>query len=372
MLLNIEGQRDKRAEAAVRFSKELIDHGFHPGVAPQFAAYAGGNIPPPEILPCLATYRDCKNLIPNFEPGLFAPYEQQTAQTTTTAPLLPPADSPNPFAADTVSATPPQPPSGPGRRPAQGGTTASPLNAEPATAQHIHELTRMLIETRIENDRLRQNMVPPLVPAEIDKLLHEQPPYSWMSSIAALFKEVSDASPNTAWATDRFSLTVWRILHEELRCRRQGRLSAPGGPLMAPPQAAIQGAMPGPVPPGVLGNPMFMRAAHKPGHCFRCGAYEHWSRDLLNMQQAGNVIATPQGDWMAAGPHVWDMSGPPPGPCRRCGQWHWATQACPAAPTAAPLQLPSTAGAAAPAATPGSDTAIATARLLLAQAGTAH
>ena len=239
LLLNIEGQHDKLAEAAVRFSEELIDQGFHPGVAPQFAAYAGVNLPPAEILPCLATYRDRKNLIPNFELGLFGAYEQRANPAATTAPLLPPTDSPNPFAADTASAAPPTPPSGPGRRPAQGGTAASPLNAEPATTQHIHELTRMLTETRIENDMLRQNIVPPMVPAKIEKLLHEQLPYSWMSSIAALFKEVSDASPNTAWATDRFALTVWRILHEELRYRRQGRLSAPGSPMMAPAQGAI-------------------------------------------------------------------------------------------------------------------------------------
>ena len=343
LLLNIEGERDKLAEAAVRFSEELIHHGFHPGVAPQFAAYTGVTLARAEILPCLATYRDRKNLISNFDLGLFAPYEQRATTTATTAPLLPPTDSPNPFAADTASATPPPRPSGPGGRPAQGGTAAGPLNAEPATAQHINKLTRMLTEMRIENDRLRQNIVPPLVPAVIEKLLHEELPYSWMSSIAALFKEVSEASPNTAWATDRFALTVWRILHEELRCRRQGRLSAPGGPMMAPAQGAIQGPMPGPVAPGAFGNPMFMRNAHKPGHCFRCGAYRHSSRDCPNMQQAGHVIATPQGEWMAAVPHVWDMLGPPPGPCRRCGQWHWATQACPTAPAANQLQLPNAA-----------------------------
>ena len=264
LLLNIEGQRDKLAEAAVRFIEELIDHGFHRGVAPQFAAYAGITLPPAEILPCLATYRDRKNLIPNLELELFAPYKQWATTTATTAPLLPPTDSPNPFAADTASATPPPPLSGPRRSPAQGGTAASPLNAEPAKAQHIHELTRMLTETRIENDRPRQNIVPPLVP-------------------------VSDTSPNMAWATDRFALTVWRKLHEALRCRRQGQLSAPGGPMIAPAQGAIQGPMPGPVAPGAFGNPMFMRNAHKPGHCFRCGAYGHWSRDCPNMQQAGHV-----------------------------------------------------------------------------------
>ena len=130
--------------------------------------------------------------------------------------------------------------------------------------------------------------------------------------------------------------------------------------------------MPGPVAPRAFGSPMFMHNAHKPGHCFRCGAYGHWSRDCPNMQQAGHVIATPQGDWMAAGPHVWDMSGPPPGPCTRRGQWHRATQACPAAPTANRLQLPNTASAPTPATPPSPDTAIAAACLLLAQAGTTH
>ena len=188
LLLNIEGQRDKLAEPAVRFSEELIDHGFHPGVAPHFAAYAGANLPPAEILPPLAMYRDRKNLIPNFELGLFAPYEQRATTATTTATLPPPTDSPNALAADTASIAPPPPPSGPGRRPAKGGTAASPLNAEPATAEHIHKLTGMLTETLIKNDRLRQNIVPPLLPAETDKLLHEQLPYSCWSSIATIFK----------------------------------------------------------------------------------------------------------------------------------------------------------------------------------------
>ena len=93
LLLNIEGQRDKLAEAAVRFSKEPIDRGFHLGVAPQFATYAGVTLPVGEILPCLATYRDRKNLIPNFALGLFAPYEpRSTGLTGTTALLLPPAE----------------------------------------------------------------------------------------------------------------------------------------------------------------------------------------------------------------------------------------------------------------------------------------
>ena len=51
---------------------------------------------------------------------------------------------------------PPPPPLGPGKCPAQGNAiAASPLNTEPAATQHIHELTGMLPEARIENDRLR-------------------------------------------------------------------------------------------------------------------------------------------------------------------------------------------------------------------------
>ena len=64
LLLNIEGLGDKPAEAAVGFSEELIDHGFHPRVAPQFATYAGLTFPPAEMRPCLATYRGRNNLIP--------------------------------------------------------------------------------------------------------------------------------------------------------------------------------------------------------------------------------------------------------------------------------------------------------------------
>ena len=73
---------------------------------------------------------------------------------------------------------------------------------------------------------------------------------------------------------------------------------------------------------------------------------------------------------MAAGPHVWDMSGPAPGPCKRCVQWRWAIQACPAITTATPLPLPSNASAPPP--PPGAtatrpDTTVTTARFFLAQ-----
>ena len=70
----------------------------------------------------------------------------------------------------------------------------------------------MLVETLIEDDRLRQNTPKQIwyhiSGPEIDKLLQEQLPYAWMSSIVALFKEVSGSSPNAAWAQDKFALTV--------------------------------------------------------------------------------------------------------------------------------------------------------------------
>ena len=91
LLLNIEGNTGKLAEAAVKFSKELIDHGFHPGVAPQFAAYAGVTVQNADILPCLAAYRERKGLMPNFQLGMFTPYTAtQTAPTAQTRSLLPP------------------------------------------------------------------------------------------------------------------------------------------------------------------------------------------------------------------------------------------------------------------------------------------
>ena len=52
LLLNIEGNKDKLAEVATRFNKELTNHVFHPGVAPQFEAY-GVRIPTPKILETL-------------------------------------------------------------------------------------------------------------------------------------------------------------------------------------------------------------------------------------------------------------------------------------------------------------------------------
>ena len=203
------------------------------------------------------------------------------------------------------------------------------------------------------------------MPAEIDKLLRAQLPYSWMSSITALLKQVSGASPNTAWAEDKFALMVWRILHQELRSRRPGKLSAPGGALMAGPPGNILGPAPWPG----FGNTVFARNPYGTGHCFRCGAYGHWARNCPHAQQAGQVINTPYVDWMATGHQVWDMLGPPPGPCRRCGQWHWGTQPCPAPPVATHQSDGSTPAATPLSAAANTDSAVAAARFIVAQAG---
>ena len=298
-------------------------------VAPQFATYTGVTVPKAEILPCLAAYRDKEGLIPTFELGMFTPYSPPTLIGTSPGALLPPTEATNLFTPDSAAQAPP--PSGPARRPTANAAAnaVAPLGAEPLPPQHIEQLTRVLAETLLENDCVRQNIVPALEVAEISKLLHEQVPYSWMRSIVALFKEVSDGSPNTACAKDRFALTVWRIVHEELQCRRQGRLSAPGGP-PAQQQGTPMGpgfAVPGYAQPGF--GPPFPHAPHtpppyasgsfKPGHCFRCGAFGHWSCDCPQAQQAGMVLATPQTDLMIHGQQAWDMSGPPPAPCRRCG-----------------------------------------------------
>ena len=160
LLQNIDGSKNRLAEAAVKFSEELIGHGFHPGMAPQIATYAGVAVPAGEILQCLAAYPDRKNLIPNFERRMFIPYPAPSTQPRASAPpaghLLPPADPPNPFAPDTGAAGQPLPQSGRDKRPTPGSTqNTNPTQAEPAVTQHVRELTKMLAETRLENDRLR-------------------------------------------------------------------------------------------------------------------------------------------------------------------------------------------------------------------------
>ena len=83
-------------------------------------------------------------------------------------------------------------------------------HSQPRGSQAARESAHRQAHTQASrDDNLRQKIVRALTPAKIDKLLREQLPYSWMSSIE-LFKELSDASPNIAWAKDTFALMVRR------------------------------------------------------------------------------------------------------------------------------------------------------------------
>ena len=48
----------------------------------------------------------------------------------------------------------------------------------------MKELMGMLTQTKLENERLKEALIPELTVAELEKLLKENLPYAWMNTLA--------------------------------------------------------------------------------------------------------------------------------------------------------------------------------------------
>ena len=203
-------------------------------------------------------------------------------------------------------------------------------------AHQVAELVQMLAATKVENDRLRAAAVPRLNRQQLERLIAESLPYQWMQTLAVALKAYLAMDAN--WDAHKPAKAIWTVVHEELRNKRQGRTSH-----MPTPQNA------GATAPATSGTPLG-RVVRAPGgqavvggpqagvQCYSCGQLGDWARQCpqaavtgtlhqpyvqAKISQAGDqTILTSNKGW------TFDMNGPPPANCRRCGQPHWEMVPC--------------------------------------------
>ena len=179
----------------------------------------------------------------------------------------------------------------------------------------FHELVARLAAAKVENETLRQILVPTLGEDTLNKLMGEHMPYSWMTILLAGLKSYSNKAPS--WATEELAQPIWTVVNEELRARRQGRLSgqqpSPQGQMVGQPAGQTQYG---------CGQPRM--ANRPPGNCFQCGQRGHRAATCpVAGRKGGRVQFVGQQQlWVSAKGVAFDMQGPPPAPCRYCGGSH--------------------------------------------------
>ena len=155
--------------------------------------------------------------------------------------------------------------------------TGAPTQAEgdiTSDQGRMREIVALLSAQKLEVEHMRQSMIPPLTTNAIDRFLTEALPYAWMTSLGAALKEIAMEDPSGAWAKQPLPATVWRVLNEELRAKRQGRPSAPAMP-------ANQAA-----PAQCFTAPPAAPATGSGTVCFHCGQRGHIAR-VCPWKQAG-------------------------------------------------------------------------------------
>ena len=155
------------------------------------------------------------------------------------------------------------------------------------TPEKISKLVQMLAATKLENERLRSAALPDRTNAELEKLLAENLPYAWMQSLTVALREYSRMDSN-----QRVAQSIWTVVHEELRHKRQGRNSTmpipqpqSQGPIVAPGMMMCQQGMQMTTPrgPRIIGGPQNNM------QCFICGGPGHWARNCPQVAVTGTL-----------------------------------------------------------------------------------
>ena len=200
--------------------------------------------------------------------------------------------------------------------PAADGAGAT--TGDNATGQgRMRETVALLSAQKREVEQMRQSLIPPLTQVAVDRFLTEALPYAWMTSLAACLKELSLEDPTGAWAKQPLPSTVWRVLNEGLRAKRQGRPSAPA--------LTNQPGLPGQMAP--LQHQVM--ATGSGTVCFNCGSRGHIARMCPRKALGGQVQQMGLHTLWVHHNQAYDMNAPLPAPCKRCGQMHWARFPCP-------------------------------------------
>ena len=177
----------------------------------------------------------------------------------------------------------------------------APSTGGAATDQsRMREIVALLSAQKLEVEQMRQSLIPPLSPAAVDRFLTEALPYAWMTSLAAVLKELALEDTTGAWAKQALPAAVWRVLNEELRAKRQGRPSAPAITNHPGPQGQVAAMQP------------HMGATGSGTVCFNCGGRGHIARMCPWKAPGGQVQQMGAQTLWVSGNQAFDMNSPNP------------------------------------------------------------
>ena len=80
----------------------------------------------------------------------------------------------------------------------------------------FHELVARLAAARVENEALRQSLVPGLTIETLNRIMGEQL-HAWMSSLLVGLKEYQKKHEN--WTEHELVQLMWNVVNEEFRVR---------------------------------------------------------------------------------------------------------------------------------------------------------
>ena len=191
------GHTENIAELTLSLAEDIAEQEIPDGALEALAVRSGLDMSREDLLTALAVYRKRKGLQPDLVNGCFIKWGAETTQAEEKG-------QPKDGEADQMMAL--------------GGP-------QPAA---FHELGARLAAARVNNEALRQSLVPGLTIETLDCIMGEQLPYARMSNLLVGLKEYQQKHEN--WTEHELAQLIWNVLSEEFRAQRHGRnSSAPQG-----------------------------------------------------------------------------------------------------------------------------------------------